>query len=220
MPGTAGGSGNGGVAGGGNGGNTGQSQGGGTTGTQAGGNGGDGADPFAGLGGAGTVVLTAAERRAALDARLEKSYGTFDGMIISARQGAEGAANSAGSKQGTGKNGKGEQGEGAGNGGAGGTGQDPTILASARTGGLGGGGTGSANGTGGNGTLPAGPAINHTGEYTGQAQAAYPAPPDIPNGNDDDVVARQLREAASHEPDPELREKLWTEYRKYTGLSK
>lgn len=47
----------------------------------------------------------------------------------------------------------------------------------------------------------------------------FPPPEDIPSGRDDDVVARQLREAAMKEPDPELREALWEEYRKYTGLS-
>ena len=46
----------------------------------------------------------------------------------------------------------------------------------------------------------------------------FPAPGDIPSGRDDDVVARQLREAAMSEPDPELREALWDEYRNYTGL--
>jgi hypothetical protein len=40
-------------------------------------------------------------------------------------------------------------------------------------------------------------------------------PADIPDGSDDDVVARQLREAAMAETDPELREKLWQEYRLY-----
>jgi len=40
-------------------------------------------------------------------------------------------------------------------------------------------------------------------------------PEDIPSGDDDDIVARQLREAAMQEEDPELREKLWDEYRKY-----
>lgn len=34
-------------------------------------------------------------------------------------------------------------------------------------------------------------------------------------GTDDDVLARQLREAAEKEQDPVLREKLWSEYRKY-----
>jgi len=40
-------------------------------------------------------------------------------------------------------------------------------------------------------------------------------PDDIPNGSDDDVVARQIREAAMQEKDPKLRAKLWEEYRKY-----
>ena len=54
-----------------------------------------------------------------------------------------------------------------------------------------------------------------------QQTAAVHAPPaDIPSGTDDDVVARQLREAAMREPDPELREKLWDEYRKYKGIER
>jgi xylose isomerase len=40
-------------------------------------------------------------------------------------------------------------------------------------------------------------------------------PADIPDARDDDIVARQLREAAQMEKDPKLREKLWDEYRKY-----
>ena len=48
--------------------------------------------------------------------------------------------------------------------------------------------------------------------------ARYPPPADIPSGNDDDVVARQLREAAMREADPAVREKLWAEYRKYKGI--
>jgi len=41
------------------------------------------------------------------------------------------------------------------------------------------------------------------------------APADVPDGRDDDIVARQIREAAMKETDPELRDKLWDEYRKY-----
>ncbi len=37
----------------------------------------------------------------------------------------------------------------------------------------------------------------------------------VGGGNDDDVVARQLREAAEKEQDPVMKEKLWDEYRKY-----
>jgi hypothetical protein len=40
-------------------------------------------------------------------------------------------------------------------------------------------------------------------------------PADVGDGSDDDIVARQLREAAMAEDDPELREKLWDEYRRY-----
>ena len=45
--------------------------------------------------------------------------------------------------------------------------------------------------------------------------AKTPPPDDIPDGSDDDVVARQLREAAEQETDPELKKKLWEEYRRY-----
>lgn len=37
----------------------------------------------------------------------------------------------------------------------------------------------------------------------------------VGGGSDDDVVARQLREAAEKEQDPVMKEKLWDEYRKY-----
>jgi hypothetical protein len=42
----------------------------------------------------------------------------------------------------------------------------------------------------------------------------------LPPPEDDDIVARQLREAAEKEPDPELKKKLWEEYWKYKGVSK
>jgi hypothetical protein len=34
-------------------------------------------------------------------------------------------------------------------------------------------------------------------------------------GSDNDIVARRLRKAAEEETDPELRAKLWKEYRDY-----
>jgi len=42
-------------------------------------------------------------------------------------------------------------------------------------------------------------------------------PNDIPSPQGDDIVAQQLREAAIAERDPELKAKLWEEYRRYTG---
>jgi hypothetical protein len=38
---------------------------------------------------------------------------------------------------------------------------------------------------------------------------------EIPDGSDDDVVARRLRRAAEQETDPELKDKLWKEYIDY-----
>jgi len=49
------------------------------------------------------------------------------------------------------------------------------------------------------------------------AGATAQVPDDIPDARDDDIIARQLREAAMNEVDPELREKLWEEYRRYKG---
>lgn len=43
-------------------------------------------------------------------------------------------------------------------------------------------------------------------------------PEDIPDANNDDVVASQIRLAAEIEKDPVKKEKLWNEYRKYKGL--
>ena len=42
----------------------------------------------------------------------------------------------------------------------------------------------------------------------------------LPPPQDDDIVARQLREAAEKETDPELKKKLWEEYWKYKGVKK
>ncbi len=44
-------------------------------------------------------------------------------------------------------------------------------------------------------------------------QGARPA--NIPSGDDDDVIAAQIREAAENEADPVLRERLWEEYISY-----
>ncbi len=165
---------------------------------------GNGDDPFADLrAGAGGSILTAAEKRAELDARLEESYGVFDGMILSEREKAQAEADEAGSSV-----------MSAGTGGGGGGGDSAAsdvfsgveaaiIVASAETSGA--------------GDLPPG-SPSRAGDFENLPQEAFPIPEDIPSGNDDDVVARQLREAAMAEPDPELRERLWEEYRAYTGI--
>ena len=68
--------------------------------------------------------------------------------------------------------------------------------------------------TAGGGVKPDSPQSARQGDYGNHGQPNQP-PADIPSGSDDDVVARQIREAAMNETDPVLREKLWDEYRKY-----
>lgn len=46
----------------------------------------------------------------------------------------------------------------------------------------------------------------------------YETPDDIPNGSDDSLAAKQLRELAAREPDPVIRARLWDEYRKLKGI--
>ena len=62
-----------------------------------------------------------------------------------------------------------------------------------------------------------GPNVSRTGLKSTKPGISDSAPPpaDIGDGRDDDIIARQLREAAMKEQDPELRAKLWDEYRKY-----
>ena len=70
------------------------------------------------------------------------------------------------------------------------------------------------------GGAPSGSGLGSTPDWTGEADPHTPPPgpdrrampPDVP---DDDIVARQLREAALAEQDPVLREKLWQEYHRY-----
>ena len=166
-----------------------------------GGNGNEGDDPFADLSAGNGQVMTAAERRAALDARLNEGFAEFDGMILGERERVQADADEAGSgvMSGTGGGGGGDR-DGSGN-----AGNGPLIIASAPQGSTGG------------GIMPAGN-VSREGEFSNTQQETFPIPDDIPPGANDDVVARQLREAAMNEPDPELREKLWDEYRAYTGI--
>lgn len=165
---------------------------------------GTGDDPFATLGRPGGGGMTAAQRKAVLDARLEESYAEFDGMIIGERERAQAEANEAGSAvMGTGAGGGGADGD---EGGFDLPGSGSIIVASAPE-----------SSTGG-GYMPDGTA-SREGDFSNAAQPTFDPPADIPSGDDDDVVARQLREAAMREPDPELRERLWDEYRNYTGIA-
>lgn len=168
----------------------------------AGGGSQNGDDPFGDLAEGRGQVMTAAERRAALDERLNEGFAEFDGMILGERERVQAQADDAGSGV--------MSGGAGGGGGAGGEGQGEgeITIASAEIGG--------PSSTGG-GVILGRPTRER--EFSNQNQETFPVPEDIPNGNNDDVVARQLREAAMTEPDPELRERLWDEYRAYTGLS-
>ena len=44
-------------------------------------------------------------------------------------------------------------------------------------------------------------------------------PEDIPAADNDSVLEAQIRAAAMQEQDPDMRERLWNEYRRYKGLS-
>jgi hypothetical protein len=156
------------------------------------------------------------ERVAELDRELDGQMGAFDGMLLEERalilaSGETGDDAGDYDEEGSGGGG-GEEDEGSGSGGdlagAGQGEQDsegaPPLLT--RGGSGGGGGMPDAKGGG-----------NRQGDYE-QVAMAGPVPQDIPSADGDDVVARQLREAAMREPDPVLREKLWNEYRRYKGL--
>ena len=55
-----------------------------------------------------------------------------------------------------------------------------------------------------------------SGEQEGEGEI-IPIPADVGDGRNDDIVLRQIREAAMNEKDPVLREKLWDEYRRIRG---
>ena len=150
-----------------------------------------------------------------IDGELDASIAVFDGMILEERTRAEAIEASLG--------GSGEQGGGSAGGSAGGDGslfEDGDIY----------------EGLPGYGEFPEDAEGDEAGENTtagtssdsdtttedGARQSSGPettrrggVPADIEGGSDDDIVARQIREAALKEKDPVLREKLWDEYRKY-----
>lgn len=63
------------------------------------------------------------------------------------------------------------------------------------------------------GEMPSGPG-RRAPRPTPARMPNLPVPPDVADARDDDVVCRQLREAAMQETDATLRDKLWDEYRR------
>ena len=161
-----------------------------------------------------TQVETREERQEGLDRKLDSSLSEFDALILREQEileqrreaagaagggGGAGTAAVGGGGEGTGEEGSagnegGEQGEAAGAT-AEGTGESPDDASGEEV----------ARDEGAPETSEA---------ETGEASNGR-VPPDVGDGKDDDIVARQIREAAMKEEDPELREKLWDEYRAY-----
>jgi hypothetical protein len=152
---------------------------------------------------------------------LEKSLGRFDELLLrevemASERSAERSSRAAGASRGA-AGGDGE-GQGSGDSGAAGdTGGD--MAAGTAQGRAGAGGQAAATEGQGDGAGPGGRAPAADGEHgrggPGGRGSGSRTPPDIPDGSDDDIVARQIRAAAEAEQDPALREKLWQEYRDY-----
>ncbi len=73
----------------------------------------------------------------------------------------------------------------------------------------------SAPGSGGNSRSESTGSSSGSAGGGGSGTGMTPQPSGRAEGRDDDIVARQLREAAETETNPALREKLWEEYRAY-----
>lgn len=168
-----------------------------------------------------------------LDARLEESLGDFDQTILAGGGGAgqeeeidildpvgrggsaasgnqpvfvEADLDESGSESGAGSLENIEVAQRAEAGGGGGGAGGEQSGASAAGGSASGGGAGAMSGSqrGGSGA---------EGAEAGGADD-IPIPGDVGDGRNDDIVLRQIRDAASKERDPVLREKLWDEYRR------
>ena len=146
-----------------------------------------------GQAGAGGPAQTTEEKLAVLDEQLQQSYGQFEGLILRERDYVRDKENARGADIDTEEEASGSESGGSY---AGGSGEYREPIS----------GSGSGN-------RPENP-DQREGDFE-QVAVVNQIPPDIPDGSDDDVVARQLREAAMKESDPELREKLWEEYKKY-----
>ena len=133
---------------------------------------------------------TGAEATAALDAELFAGLGEFDEMLLREQERVKAATPRTDAASGGGSGG-----------GGGGSGSDGGDFDDSGE---------SQSASGGEPTYGQG-----AGPGSRQASTSSSAPPGTPDGSDDDVVARQLREAAEKETDPELKKKLWEEYRKY-----
>lgn len=158
--------------------------------------------------------MSEADPTAAYDAELEEKLAEIDGILLKEQQAIKGTAGGDPSNSNwTGDDGADNNGkfaEASGDAGGGNSEGQPTDS---EGGGSAGTGMASANATG-EGTSEqyepgAGPGVSK-GEDLPEFVSK-----DIPDGSDDDVVLKQLREAAEAETDPALKEELWNEYKRY-----
>jgi hypothetical protein len=161
--------------------------------------------------------MTTEDKRAQIDRRFDETFAVFDARMQkeqetiseerAGRAGSAGGSGAAGEGDDAGKAGQaGQEGREGQEGQEGGQGQDGGAAGSGSAGGQGGGVAENSGAQGGGGGVGGG---------AKGGSGSRDVPSDIPDGRDDDIVARQLREAAMKETDPELRERLWDEYRKY-----
>jgi hypothetical protein len=156
-----------------------------------------------------------------LDEVFGKSLGDYDGDIAGERDviasSGGGSAKGAGQREegdsnavsnGTGNMGQGSMPDLPGE--TGGDGQQGSVA-----------GSGSEGGQGGQGTIGGEGQREGNQDESGGEQTVVKLPDDIPvDGSADDVVGRQIREAAiaMQDDNPKAAEALWDEYRKHTGI--
>jgi hypothetical protein len=146
---------------------------------------------------------TSDERRAALDKRLNESLGSFDEQlrkeqqrIAQERDARQATVMTVAAVDGSPKPGADQNAEASGN-----TATEPSVSRRGES--------RSARARGGD--LKSDKSSAGGGSASGNGAVSR----EIPNGNDDDVIARRLRKAAEQETDPELKDKLWKEYVEY-----
>jgi hypothetical protein len=162
--------------------------------------------PAGGTGGGGVpAATTQAEEVAALDAKLSGSLAEFDQLLLEEARKARARAPTRASASGSAAGSNGEA--------AGKDAQKSRSKGSGATGATG--SNGSTADAKQSGSGPGSPGGRIEGTDPGTPGATAAVPPDVGDGSDDDIVARQIRRAAETETDPELRAKLWDEYRKY-----
>jgi len=162
-------------------------------------------------------ALTPEEERDVLDGRLRVAMAEFDEMLLEQQKVLEEkqASDPLPKRESASQRG-GSGGQSAGGGGGGQPGEEQEDGETSGAPSQGGGGQPGAASTGGSRDAGASGGQGGGGEVQGGPSTPDPrVPKDVGDGRDDDIVARQIREAAMKEDDPELREKLWDEYREY-----